>query len=666
MFDQIIANPDVEEEELELYLCQDSENGFSMQKPDWLLSDWDDDAWILSGRNGSTTEPVIIRWKSLLPNGLMLTDPKYSAILESTKQLIVAVRIGSTARITRSVNQKNLALYLKSIIRWMIIRGMDKQPVPYMTYSMLTPSDFNDFCKSLDYGMISVEDYKIRISDYLDNLNKTDFNLLLDKSGLINRSKLGRKIHINPKNLYSPSLLKLFDKYEPHDSTRTDFIISRRAKNREYISNRAMHIDEATKLFASETVISDYLRAWSYLYELSGKIDNLIIENPFRDHTRNSILESINHTPKGRTPNIPIDMALYYLNSAIEWVVKYGPDLVKYKKLLDISLDAIMEKRTSRRDYYAPQAFNSVEQPSSLKSLNIRRYHRNATGSSSKVIRDNLSVDESIECLTAACFVLITTFTARRREEVLNLNPDCTFNDYSGSMISFQIQKASANHILETVARPIPALITMAVSVMSKLSLHLNSRSNCSHFDRLLFITEGRNGLTRLKDSLLLSRLDLFADIIEVPTFYDSKYQIHRRWYLRPHEARRFFAYTYYWNSSETKLDTLSWFMGHLDLSETERYITDMVSGSELPNAITTLCISAMQYSNPNNDLVKLKEAACEYFQVENINFIPDTQLEKFISHLSSTGHINIEIINTPSSTSGKAICVHYLENANA
>ena len=66
----------------------------------WFLrgSAWQDSTWIFAPTNKLEEEhPVRIRWDFTLPHGRCFTDPRYAALLESAKQLLVLIR-------TRSLN----------------------------------------------------------------------------------------------------------------------------------------------------------------------------------------------------------------------------------------------------------------------------------------------------------------------------------------------------------------------------------------------------------------------------------------------------------------------------------------------------------------------------------------------------------------------------------
>jgi hypothetical protein len=71
--------------------------------------------------------------------------------------------------------------------------------------------------------------------------------------------------------------------------------------------------------------------------------------------------------------------------------------------------------------------------------------------------------------------------------------------------------------------------------------------------------------------------LNRFSDYFEVQQ--DSA---GRRYYIRTHQMRRFFAMTFFWAGGFGGLDTLRWFLGHTNVEHVYHYITETVPGEVL------------------------------------------------------------------------------------
>lgn len=639
----------------------------SFEKPpgfDWLLSDWNDDIWLLIGWDGSRTDPEKINWAQLLPNGDSLLEDKYSYILERTKRVIALMRSGKYASATRSSTQVTTALYCFSLIRWMVLKGYSESPYIHLTYEILTTDDYEIFCSQIEYGIPGVESFFERIKDYMDDLSSSGVASILKPNGMVDRNILGHKLNIEPHRLSIPRIDVLLRKYESCNKY-PKFNITKNKKRREHISNRDETIVTLAANPASETVVNELLNIWELLYTHSHSTDGLLSFNPLRDTNRSSILSEINYVEKGRTPNIPMDIALHYISESITWIIEYGAELIELNNNVNYEMDKLKKNKTSRDDYFAPNAFKNVDIPEALQPLNITRYNRHQTGTPREVTRNNLSIKDALECLEAACFIAIATFSARRYEEITNLTINCIKKDYDGFVIEFAAQKASAHHLLESLKRPIPSIVLMAVNLLEELHKGLRSKTDIKEYNKLLFLKKTQNGINKLTNTDITNKLDLFADIIKSPTFFLPNDDTERRWYIRPHECRRFYAYTYVWSTPDSNLYALSYFMGHGGIEETQRYANNAIAGSEFPDHIKILTVNALLSDKAKGDANKLKEITLKHFNVENIQFIDEMLLGPYLQKLYESNQLFVEIINTPETFSGKNICIHYTEMAN-
>jgi len=98
---------------------------------DWFLRDsrWDDDEWVLAPTSARHEDrPVVIRWAFLLPNDRRFTHPRYATLLESARQHLALMRVG-TAGSARGFGAYSLRTYfycLRALIRWMSEIGITR------------------------------------------------------------------------------------------------------------------------------------------------------------------------------------------------------------------------------------------------------------------------------------------------------------------------------------------------------------------------------------------------------------------------------------------------------------------------------------------------------------------------------------------------------------
>lgn len=635
----------------------------------WLISKWSDTVWILEATNDTPRKirntwrgVVTIDFNQKLPNGKMLTDPEYSELLEDIKRATYYIREGVYGHeVTRSEGQQTFANNLTSLACFMINEGLD-HPSTLLNFSSLNRTHFYDFCiLSVEYGSSGVEGHIVRVTSLLDSLSSADLKKVRLTDGSIDRTWLSRKTHIPIKKLSENQKLSLIlRKYE----TCTDYPEYLRdsvSVRREYPSHRETPILQQAKMNLSESRAVEMISIWSYLKRFDEYLIHPLTFDPFLDGgSPASLAKSYGATPKGRTPTIPMDTAMHYLNSAIEWIAVFGTPLVTYKSALDTELKQLTTNKTARKDYYAPQAFANVICPNELQKLNITRYNRHSTGTPIDIRRSQLAVDDAIDCLIAACFILFATFSARRRREITTLRIDSVIAGPDGWDIKFGIQKASAVSRLDRLLRPIPDLLAHAAYLLSNLYTSIRDKDEDQILAKRLFVNANqgntRDDLTPIENSLIKS-IELFADVIEVPLDRNG-----RRWYLRPHECRRFFAITYYWHRRYQNLDALSWFLGHLDPEETRTYITEAFGQMELDEEERRFTIDAIRQGMHSVELKPITDHISQHFNSTNIEMIESTRLESYINKLIENDCLDIRVRSLSTDANKSELYVEFIE----
>ena len=641
----------------------------------WMISEWSDIEWILeaTGDEARLVEGVLhgivrINFEQRLPNGRLLTDKKYAVILEDIKRAVFFARAGVYgSEISRAEGLSIFSRNLISFVNFMMIEGLDK-PETLFNFSSLTQSHFEAYCRLAVDGTAGIECHATRIRNTLESLSQDELSSIRLPDGHIDRAWLEKQTHISAKVInQTPETIILLRDFEACKSY-PEYTDSKNNRSREYPSNRMKTISMLAQKKTTESRVADLISVWKKLQELEQYLQFPLKFDPFNNNSihKHKIISCTSlalfygATPNGRTPTIPIDIAFHYLENAIEWVVSYGPELVQYKNTLDAQLTKLMDGRKARRDHFAPQAFKLVPIPDKLKALNIKRYNYYAPGTNNRKKREELSVDDAIDCLIACCFILIGTFVARRRLEILFLDDESVVPGPDGWDIVFGARKVSATHKLSSLVRPIPDLVYDCSKLL--LDLYPTARKNCPDdvLKRRLFVRKnGSNKILAFTQSYLFKILDLFSDIIEVPIDKDGK-----RWYLRPHELRRFFAMAYFWHRRYHDLHTLSWFMGHIDPEETRRYITEMFGTMELDQEEARYIVNAIRSGiNAGNDWNDFHNHIQQRFNTKNVRLIDPSTLQVYIEQLIEKDCLDIRINSLETSpNSSEEIFVQFIE----
>jgi len=179
---------------------------------------------------------------------------------------------------------------------------------------------------------------------------------------------------------------------------------------------------------------------------------------------------------------------------------------------------------------------------------------------------DATSVRSLVWKLVCACYVLILTFTGRRKSEVLLLDDDCTTgNDHRGWWLRVTILKKKKKRQQTWV--PIPPLVARAIEVLKTLKTMSfgTSASNLLFraFDPVL------NRFVRLRPHLHLAA---YTKELGLRSYKDAN-GVEHEWRWESRQFRRFFAMLFFYRYGGS-LETVSYALRHYNLETTRGYLT--------------------------------------------------------------------------------------------
>ncbi len=616
-------------------------------KADWLLSPWAALVWVIDCSIGKRRRTVTINWSVVLSDGRLLTDPAYADQLATIRHLTFMCRSGPNATIESAKGQVRLATELINILRFAIkCHPADgKRPV---RFSHLLPEHFSMFMERVHGGasrVLGIED-DIRLA--VTALRKADALDTLFVDGSLDISKLASTINIPPRSLGSMKCLKrvLRDNglpYQPYVPATKHYPDYRRR-------------DEPDQQ-ASRTSIEAMFTAWEWLWTSADECPDRLEFNPLEYSTPSRLAKAYGRSD-GRTPTIPEDIALHHLNWALRFVVDYGRDLVSYYHDAMDTVRAVADGGRSGHDYFATKAFNLNPPPASLGPLNLGRIKGRETNQPRPRTGEEISLVDAVRLLIAACFLVIGIFSSRRVEELLSLESDAVRGDVGAYVLRFFLEKGTDFGPVQQAWRPIPDVAQLAVSLLTDLCATTADKS------QTIFSFDQRLG-GMMSAPTLQSCLDMFGDYIESPLITHKKTSY--RWYIRPHELRRFFAMMFFWANPDAYLDALSWFLGHLDREQTIRYLTEAVSGRAFAKHHADVVEAALRNGSrriENKD--RLLRKISSHFDVDDVTVIKSAALRAYLKVLSDKGVLSFTVTDCPSGTCGDSLLITYQEGRRA
>lgn len=615
-----------------------AEHPFSEWQADWLLSKTSDDVWRI---RTDKSKPKTIYFDDILPDGYKLSDDKYKLVSESVKKLVFLMRTGAYAEyttdtvITRFQQQYDLARSLKIIVKFAVSHNID---LTVMGFSALSELDFDIYNSLAIFGAEHV-DGRVRLAkDFLVRQQKKGNlkNYHKKKDGSIDFQKVFAEL--TKKNDYLKSHRAIYSLKDFRAKPLEQYANNNRAG--EFTDTEAVLYEEAANKPVSESTLSTLHAGWKTIGKFSHLLPELKGLEWAANFKTNKIAESLSAIPKGRTKTIPVQTALEYLNHSIQYIVDFGSDIVCLKKDCDQQLLRMFEGTTGRKDHYCKQI--KIPENKTAQELNIKRYNRNATNKPISFKRKNFTVEEAVDCLTAACYIVIGTFACKRIDEVLSLTDECIRPSFDGGWeLVFGLEKASPAERLALIGRPVPDVVKMATDLLTDITPEYLIENSSDDFIPLfkssVDVSRASNKLRNMSESTLYKLLTFFADIVQI-TPIESGYPETRRWYLRTHQLRRFFAITYFWHNKFSNLAALSWFMGHVSPEETMRYISEDISGSEMSEEEARYTTTVMSDDNNENQLPELRQKVKQHFQVDDLNIIPKPQLENYLTQIFESG----------------------------
>lgn len=360
-----------------------------------------------------------------------------------------------------------------------------------------------------------------------------------------------------------------------------------------------------------------------------------------------SVDSAISLKDTGRFRTLPNNVVLFALRNALEFVIEYGDDLVNsYLALL----------RESHRLGKTCQSYSEVNCLAHLMTPKIRqlgvqqwrlRSDRlrlcSARGRRPDEVADyftnlrkNRGLWELLVVLYGAVQVCVGTFAARRQSELTSLTLGRALSR-SGTGLVFKNKKSGVIGLLEQEVRPIPLIAVRAIKIIERLQEGV-SELRLTQGQEGLFSTPSKTGssLCNAGPCGFSQAFDYFCDYFKVPGD-----RCGRRFYIRQHQLRRFFAQAFFWSNTFGGMDTLRWFLGHTDIEHLYHYITESTPGDVLRSVKVSYAVERVKEHALEAD--DLSEVLQRHFGTSDFSVLDSQELEEYVEELLIEGKVSVE-----------------------
>lgn len=667
---------------------------------EWFNSKFDDPVWTTHiGQNGK--RDTFIDFRVRLDDGLLLTHPKHQNLLETVKSyLCLSSHSLTTGGIQLAPNTIGHRVHITiGIIDYFLLRAERFQLASH-GFKLITPHEITEFMAVLassQYLKNNLYAAHEELRDFLrlkihqvtkqqtkSVLSKVPGITVIDGSdepslGLSESEIIAARIFLWINGNYKRVPIKAGNRghsFFTHQISPNS-IYSEIYHERTLVTPKfrgvvldELHFSPSEKTFREYPMVSSMVLLDDPLPSESGI--NTYLQGLKRmeflklcglDHISHHSLSALDNKVfvrqlemknKGRYRSLPQEIIFSSFRKAVEFYFDVGQPLIDGYVALAQEADS---RGCTLRDLSPAEI--RVLIPEKLSDIGVKVWDlsadfrgRSRSGGSVtffKRFRANEGLIQLIEVLYGAIWIILSALSARRSGEIRDLVENtCLVKKNHGYYLQFALRKRNFGKAREQVLRPIPNVAALCIQSLKDLHQNLSLLSSARASHRLFSKPRHREiGLAAMSSVDAAKVLNRFSDYFETQLNSTG-----RRYYIRTHQMRRFFAMTFFWNGGFGGLDTLRWFLGHTDLEHVYHYITETVPGEVLRRVSAEYASEALISGQSNSkSLGALLE---ERYGVSSFSIMQSDEVADYIEDLMIEGILKIEpvFLDTPNGKS--------------
>lgn len=273
------------------------------------------------------------------------------------------------------------------------------------------------------------------------------------------------------------------------------------------------------------------------------------------------------------------------------------------------------------------------------KRLNASRY-KPAKEIYYTKLRGNEGLIELVQIYIGCAQFVLGTLMARRYYELTAL-PLITCLDKTKEWLIFELEKTSKGlfGIRDTQGRPIDPLPVAMIRLLVRMQRLLKRFGFIEQYKRL-FSTPSTIGYRGLIDASVESwnrNYNIISDYFQTPLD-----KLGRRYYIRQHQLRKFFALMFFHTHGLGGNNAIRWMLGHKDIEQIYRYIRDNVDGASLRGAMSQVVLEEMSQGRIEGyeELADLLKA---HFGTSSFNLYDEEEADLYLQSKLDEGEVEIE-----------------------
>ena len=397
----------------------------------------------------------------------------------------------------------------------------------------------------------------------------------------------------------------------------------------------------------TDSIFVEYRKA---LYSM-GTLHNLGADAPAPKHLK-AIQNFAVHDSKigGSFRTAPSEVVLSSIKNAIEFHYKHGNDIISFMRIL---LEKCKTENVTLNKLTDEDVLSLC--PDSLKALGVKKLGITALNAGSpyagdwpdrkggrqiyyQKLRENVGFLELFGVYVGCIQIVTGAMTARRLGELTDLPAQGSL-DKTRQWLRFRLRKSTRGMMgrRKSVMRPIEPV---AVEMISNLEAYHQAllETGFTDEDLPLFTTPTLTAKGKLSTGtfVYLRNLDLFCDYFET-ALSDGK-----RYYLRQHQLRRFFAMLFFHCAQDGDESTIRWMLGHVDLEHLWHYINENIDGTILAGA-KAYHLAHQIYTKGEEGYTDLMDLIHETYGTQTYVKGDASKLEERIEKLVNKGWVDAE-----------------------
>ncbi|MDD2134617.1 hypothetical protein [Pseudomonas kurunegalensis] len=648
----------------------------------WLLTPFESTVWLF---DFGFSKPVELNWDVKLSDGVSLVSAKHSLLLNIFKHWLIAATSNKDGSGFHTTALKSQYVRFNTVLHIIDMLLMNSQEYNVTRFGLetLTANNVTDILKRVSLSNFvaeSVYEWSARLREYcLELLDGSDpleiEQTLRDKPYLkvitdaqAEGDNLSLPLEIIPKVRAALLLNKLYV-YNAHKgynvhSLRVSQVLYKNTlggvKSQKPIVPILM-FSMADEVFTREakgvpvhtaahiTMSKECLRFYRMALIDLKLLRVLNLPLPPLQSIEHSLSVFIDGGDQGRFETVPSQIMRTSLKKAIKFHKKYGRGLIESYcalarkcKELDVKLLGLSEAEFRGCLHRDLKDLKISKIGLACRRQGWAEWTAPVLGDSAEYfseVRANAGLLELIAVYFGAIQITVGLLSARRSTELRDLPRNCL--DASKAWVLYFNQKSSrqTSATRQLIARPLDPLAIEMLENLQKLHDELSELAFTDDTYPLFSVPglKGTSWLIKPDIHIYYRNIDLFQDYIQ--SQFDEN---GRRYYIRQHQMRRFFALLFYTSYKHASLSTLRWYFGHSNFQHIYNYITASVPGEELRGVRSAALIERLADEDWSayKSIAKLIK---EEFGVENFKVGVTERVDEYLTRLLQKGRIALE-----------------------